>query len=135
MSNIVVSLHAHTFLLTSATCASLPLTPLEQREDRGVQVQRLRFQLPSDTLFVFALFNLFTRNQFSALQQRSVIQIEHVQLNLATTNMRRIQLLGLETTRYTGVYVQKNFGAFAPEPPRGLATIHSLFSLNINTDM
>jgi hypothetical protein len=78
----------------------------------------LLVQILSDIIFVFALFNLFSRIQCIALPQKSVIQIEHVQLHFATTNMKLIQLLGLEATRYTGVYVQKIVRVLCPRTPK-----------------
>ena len=81
MSNIVVSLHARTVLLSSATCASLPLRPVEQWEHSGLQLRRSTVQISSDTNFVFALFNLFSRNQCVALQQRSLVHIQSLQIN------------------------------------------------------
>jgi hypothetical protein len=81
MSNIVVSLHARTLLLSSATCASLPLRPVEQWEHSGLQLRRSTVQIPSDTNFVFAIFNLISRNQCVALQQRSLVHIQPLQIN------------------------------------------------------
>ena len=80
-SIMVVSLHARTLLLSSATCASLPLRPVEQWEHSGLQLRRSTVQIPSDTNFVFALFNLFSRNQCVALQQRSLVHIQWLQIN------------------------------------------------------
>jgi hypothetical protein len=101
---------------------SIPLTWLAQRVASGPPGCRLWVQIQSDPhYFVFALFNLFSRNQCSALQHRSVIQIEHVHLHFATTNMRLLKLLGLETTRYSAVYVKQNIGGFALESSKGLA--------------
>jgi hypothetical protein len=123
---IVVSPHARTHNKYSSRAASTVETS-RAAVALWARSAEVAGSNPDGDKLVFAFFILFGRNQCIALQQMWVVQIKPLQQSFCTNTITLIQLPGHETTRYTPIYVRKNFGGFAPEPPIGVATVNKLF--------